>query len=372
MSHLCHSLPSGPSDVPLSILIPTYNGRAHLERCLPSVCRHAPPHTQIVVVDDASTDGTASWLRTCFPQVEVVVRASNQGYCAAVNEGLEHVRGEVVELLNNDTEVCAGWADASLRWFADETVGSVAPLVLRMDRPGIIDSAGISYHVCGWACNRGYGRPLQETDMRCCEVFGASASAGFYRRAALTAVGGMRPEFDAYLDDVDLAFRLRWAGYRSICEPAARVFHCGHGTYGADSDRVVRLVARNEELVFWMNMPLPALVLGLAPYLGFQMVRLAHQAWPAGWRRTFAASSKRWHSWRQIGRRRRELGRCSPGTPNRQTWPCPRAPVFWDAASPGYAGGNAGRARPALAALFQVKLQLELLLPLQARLRTHG
>ena len=140
MSHRCHSLPSGPSDVPLSILIPTYNGRAHLERCLPSVCRHAPPHTQIVVVDDASTDGTASWLRTCFPQVEVVVRASNQGYCAAVNEGLEHVRGEVVELLNNDTEVCAGWADASLRWFADETVGSVAPLVLRMDRPGIIDT----------------------------------------------------------------------------------------------------------------------------------------------------------------------------------------------------------------------------------------
>ncbi len=182
----------------------------------------------------------------------------------------------------------------------------------------------------------------------------------------------MRPEFDAYLDDVDLAFRLRWAGYRSICEPAARVFHCGHGTYGADSDRVVRLVARNEELVFWMNMPLPALVLSLAPYLGFQMVRLRAKRGPAGWRRTFAASSKRWHIGGRLVGAGASLGRCTPGTPILQTWPCPPAPVFWDAASPGYAGGNAGRARPALAALFQVKLQLELLLPLQARLRTHG
>ena len=317
MSHRCHSLPSGPSDVPLSILIPTYNGRAHLERCLPSVCRHAPPHTQIVVVDDASTDGTASWLRICFPQVEVVVRAKNQGYCAAVNQGLEHVRGEVVELLNNDTEVCAGWADASLRWFADETVGSVAPLVLRMDRPGIIDSVGISYHVCGWASNRGYGRPVQETDMRCCEVFGASASAGFYRRAALTTVGGMRPEFDAYLDDVDLAFRLRWAGYRSICEPAARVFHRGHGTYGAGSDRVVRLVARNEELAFWMNMPLPALVLSLAPYLGFQLIRLARKLLAGRLEAHLRGKLEALAQWRRIARRRHELRRCSPGTANR-------------------------------------------------------
>ena len=182
----------------------------------------------------------------------------------------------------------------------------------------------------------------------------------------------MRPEFDAYLDDVDLAFRLRWAGYRSICEPAARVFHCGHGTYGADSDRVVRLVARNEELVFWMNMPLPALVLSLAPYLGFQMVRLRRKAWAGRLEAHLRGKLEALAHWRQIGRRRRELGRCTPGTPILQTWPCPPAPVFWDAASPGYAGGNAGRARPALAALFQVKLQLELLLPLQARLRTHG
>jgi O-antigen biosynthesis protein len=311
-----HSLPS------LSIVIPTYNGRQHLERCLPSVCRHAPPGTQILVMDDGSTDNTVPWLCRCFPTVEVASLPRNQGFCAAVNRGLEHVHGEIVELLNNDTEVCPGWAEAGLRKFADETVGSVAPLVLRMeqagrrDGPPIIDSAGVSFHVCGWACNRGYGVHLQASYLRSCDVFGPSASAGFYRRSVLERTGGLRPEFGAYLEDVDLAFRLRLAGYRCVYEPASRVFHQGHGTYGKAHDRVLRLIAQNEELMFWMNMPLPQLLLGLGPHLGFQLVRLVSKALAGRLRPFLGGKWQALTSWRQIRDRRREVRRLTQANVN--------------------------------------------------------
>jgi GT2 family glycosyltransferase len=262
----------------LSIVIPTHNGRGHLARCLPAVRRHAPAGTQVIVVDDASTDGTRAWLRTQHPWVELRTLPENRGFCHAVNAGLAAARGEVVELLNDDTEVCPGWAEAALGHFADPTVGSVAPLVLCMDRPGVIDSAGQEYHLCGWARNRGHGEPVGPAYLSAGEVFGPSGSSGFYRRSALARVGGLLPEYGAYYEDVDLSFRLRWAGYRCVYEPAARVFHQGSASYGRQPERVVQLIARNEELVFWTNLRLGELLLGLLPHAGFQLIRTVRKA----------------------------------------------------------------------------------------------
>jgi GT2 family glycosyltransferase len=268
------------------------------------------------VVDDASTDGTIAWLRERFPAVEIVTLTHNQGFCAAVNRGLQDVRGEVVELLNNDTEVCPGWAAAALPLFADKTVGSVAPLVLRMNsQPSVIDSAGVSFHVCGWACNRGYGMPVQEGYLRSCDVFGASASAGFYRRSALERTGGLRPEFGAYLEDVDLAFRVRLAGYRCVYEPRSRVLHQGHGSYGG-RDRVLRLIAQNEEWMFWMNMPLPQLLLGVVPHVGFQLVRLVRKAVEGRLRPYLGGKWQALAGWRQVRKRRREGRQLAGGKGN--------------------------------------------------------
>lgn len=259
----------------LSILVPTHNGIRHLESCLPSVCQHAPLDTQILVVDDGSSDGTAAWLAVHYPQVEVLALPDNRGFVGAVNAGLPQVRGDIIELLNNDTVVCPGWAENCLRHFDDPSVGSVAPLVLRMDDPNIIDSAGQSYHICGWASDRGFGQPLTKEYLSSCEVFGPCASAGFYRREALTRVGGLLPEFEAYLDDVDLSFRLRWAGYRCVYEPQARVHHQRSASYGRQpSERLVRLISRNEEFVWWNNLPLHEMVFGWPAHAAYLFVRM--------------------------------------------------------------------------------------------------
>jgi len=266
---------SEKASIALSILIPTHNGIRHLEQCLASVCRHAPRNTQILVVDDGSSDNTSAWLAEQYPHVEVLTLSASRGFVGAVNAGLQRVRGDIVELLNNDTEVCPGWAEKCLPHFDDPSVGSVAPLVLRMADPGIIDSAGQSYHICGWATDRGYGRPLTDEFLTPCEVFGPCASAGFYRREALTRVGGLLPEFEAYLDDVDLSFRLRWAGYRCMYEPQARVHHHRSASYGQlPGERLVRLLSRNEELVWWNNMPADAMLLGVPAHAAYLTVRL--------------------------------------------------------------------------------------------------
>jgi GT2 family glycosyltransferase len=291
----------------LSIVIPTHNGLDHLRRLLPSVRRHVPPATQVIVVDDASTDGTRTWLQAHQPWVEVVVLPANVGFCGAVNAGVARARGDVVELLNNDTEVCPHWADAALRHFADPTVGSVAPLVLFLDRPEVIDSAGQEYHICGWARNRGYGQTLRGEYLVPREVFGPSGSSGFYRRTALTQTGVMLPEYRAYYEDVDLSFRLRWAGYRCLYEPNARILHREHASYGRQKDRVVWLLARNEELVYWVNLRLPELLLGLLPHLGFLAIRTLRKTLSGHGPLFFAAKWDALRHWRWVLDRRRVL-----------------------------------------------------------------
>ena len=290
----------------LSVIVPNYNGRRHLERLLPSLCRLAPVGTQILVIDDASQDDSVAWTRRHFPRIEVVALEKNVGFCAAVNVGLERAAAEIVELLNNDTDVLPGWPEACLHHFADPTVGSVAPLVLRMNETDVIDSAGQEYHVCGWAYDRGHGHRLSDAFLVPCEVFGPSGSSGFYRREALVRTGGLLPEYGAYFEDTDLAFRLRWAGYRCVYDPATRLLHAGSSTYGERSARTIRNLARNEELAFWINLPPRDLLVGVAPHLGFQLVRLVRHATTG---RLWPYLCGKWdalRSWNIIRRRRHE------------------------------------------------------------------
>jgi GT2 family glycosyltransferase len=114
----------------LSIVIPTHNRLDLLRACLESIDYIAPPYTDVIVVDDASPDGAAARLVTEFRRVRCVRLARRGGFAAAANAGLREARGEIVEFLNDDTEVSEGWAEAALAGFEDQKVGAVAPLVL--------------------------------------------------------------------------------------------------------------------------------------------------------------------------------------------------------------------------------------------------
>ena len=114
----------------LSIVIPTHQRTDLLRPCLQAATTHAPAGSEIIVVDDASPNAAASTLAASFPNVRAVRLPRQSGFARAANAGIRASRGDIVEMLNDDTEVQPGWAVAALRWFGDPAIGAVAPLVL--------------------------------------------------------------------------------------------------------------------------------------------------------------------------------------------------------------------------------------------------
>ncbi len=258
-----------------SIVIPSRQRADLLRLCLASVVRHAPRSTEIVVVDDGSAGAIISLTALDFPGVRVVRLPRSRGFCVAANRGIEAARGQFIELLNDDTQVAPGWAEAALSAFEDPRVGAVAPLVLRGE-PGepapLIDSAGDDYDDGGFAWKIGRGQVPRGEWLQPAIVRAASGSSVVLRRAALAQTGLFPERFGAYFEDVDLSLRLAAAGWTIRYEPAARVWHRGGSSYGRPARRLVEWQSRNEEWLFWRNLdrrrPWPALVRHLAVLAG--------------------------------------------------------------------------------------------------------
>ncbi len=244
----------------LTVVVPSHIRADLLRPCLASVVKYAPPRTELIVVDDGSPGEIVSRAARTFAGVRVIRHGRSRGFCAAANAGIYASAAPVVELLNDDAEVTEGWADSALRWFADERVAAVAPLVLQNDplrremgsRP-LIDSAGDEYDRGGFARKRGRDE-THAGRFATGSVFSASACAAFYRRDAVIRAGGFPEHFKAYFEDVDLAFRLRKLGHEIVHEPGAVVWHRVSSSYGKrPSRRVLEQQSCNEERVFWRN-----------------------------------------------------------------------------------------------------------------------
>ncbi|QDU64082.1 Poly-beta-1,6-N-acetyl-D-glucosamine synthase [Planctomycetes bacterium Pan216] len=258
-------------------MIPVHDGWRWLEPCLESVERHRPADSEVIVVDDASTEPIERLVRRRFPRVRVLRLEQNVGFCGAVNRGIESASGEFVELLNSDTLVSAQWTEEALANFADPSVGAVAPRVSRLPLRGRIDSAGDLFWGFGVAKKRGEG-DANELYQRREEVFSASGCAAFYRRDVLRRIGGFPSHFGAYLDDIDVGHRLRLAGYRCLFEPESHVYHWVSLSYGRNRRRVLRQTSRNSEHVFWTNLPRKELLARCAPHLAFLVIQLAYKS----------------------------------------------------------------------------------------------
>ena len=241
----------------LSIVIPSHSRSDLLHVCLASVHRSETNRHQVIVVDDGSDGGASSQVAAAFHGVEIVRNERPMGFAVAANQGIRAACGAAIQLLNDDTEVEPGWSEVALEHFVDPMVAAVAPLVLRgppADGVPIIDSAGDEYDHGGFARKRGTGQPLTDYYRQPCEVFGASASSAFYRADVLRAVGGFPETFGAYFEDVDLAWRIRRAGFRCVYEPRSVVWHRVGSSYRPRRE-LLEWQSRNEERVYWRNVP---------------------------------------------------------------------------------------------------------------------
>jgi GT2 family glycosyltransferase len=217
-----------PSSPFTSIIIPTYNGKALLATCLPSLRGQTYPVEcfEVIVVDDASSDGTVEYLAADFPEVRVVALAQNSGFIAACNAGAAVTQGEVLVLLNNDTEAEPGWLEALVATLVEHPeAGSAASKMLLFGRRDTLHTAGDMMGSNGIPRNRGVWQKDEGQYDNSRWVFGPCGGAAAYRREAWQQAGGFDPALFMYMEDVDLAWRLQRLGWRSIYAPEARVYH---------------------------------------------------------------------------------------------------------------------------------------------------
>jgi len=240
-----------------AVIVVNFDGREHLSRCLGSVLSQEPPPAEVLVVDNASRDGSADALP---PGVELLRLPVNRGFAAAVNAGLARTISPLVLTLNPDVELLPGClAHAAAALEADRGLGSVAPRVLRASEPGLIDATGIGLTSFFGQINCENGLREGQAAEQPRDVLGPLGGAALWRRKALSEVGGFCEHYFLYWEDMDLALRLDRAGYGSRSEPRARVLHVGGGAVGRYSAANVFYMVRNHWACLLSCLPGPLL-----------------------------------------------------------------------------------------------------------------
>lgn len=237
----------------ITVVIPTWNRRDLVGRCLLSLESQSSPCV-IKVVDNGSTDDTVSFVEERFPTVEVIRLPENRGFSAAVNLGIRQAQTPYVALLNNDAEADSEWVQVGLRAFQTYPQFSFfASRMIQFHDRSRLDSAGDCYTRSGLPLKRGYGDPISQYDeMK--EVLGASAGAAFYRREIFEEIGYFDEFFRIYLEDVDFSLRAQQRGFRCLYLPEAIVYHIE-----AASDQNFRQEEREErafyssDRVYWIT-----------------------------------------------------------------------------------------------------------------------
>ncbi len=288
----------------LAVVVLAWNAREEVLRCLASLRGEMRPGDLVILVDNASADGTAEAVREREPAVRVVVNGANLGYAGGMNTGLRLALADsgvgLVLVLNQDTVVPPGTLAALLGAAARRPAfDSFQPLLVRIDErgaEGAIDSAGQRLHRVPGASDWLAGEAVAAAPRTESEVFGPCGAAALFRADSLRRVGLFDEEHFLIFEDVDLAFRLRLAGGRALLVPQVRVLH-RRGISGGDAaPSALRrfLVARNGVAIALRYWPARWLLLS-APILAFRMLRALRLRGATGrvcgpmWSRAWAA-----------------------------------------------------------------------------------
>ena len=250
----------------VTVVIPNYKGIKFIEECLTSLYAQeaGTPEFEVLVVDNASGDGSVELIREQFPQTRLVCLDENTGFCHAVNVGIQESDSPYVLLLNNDTKVFPDFLKNMVSAMErSKKIFSVSAAMLTWDKPEIMDDAGDLYTVLGWALARGKGKPYANYQKRV-KIFSACGGAALYRRSVLDEIGLFDEKHFAYLEDLDLGYRARIFGYESVYEPKARVIHYGSASTGSRyNEWKTRRAAANSVYVIAKNQPLLQKILHL-------------------------------------------------------------------------------------------------------------
>ncbi len=224
------------------MIVVTFNHRDVVPRCLQALRLTLGPEDEALVIDNASTDGTAERVAAEHPWARLERAPRNLGFGAASNLGASLARGRYLVFLNPDTEPCPGWLKTLLAPLAAHPPAglSTAKLLLAA-APGRVDTFGNDVHISGITPCRGWGEPTeryQETE----EVSAVSGACFAIPAALFRRLGGFDERLFLYFEDTDLSLRARLAGFRCVAAPDSLVLHDHRPGFSADK---LRYLERN-------------------------------------------------------------------------------------------------------------------------------
>jgi len=242
----------------IAVVILNWNGQALLDKFLPKVIS-CSPGADIIVADNASTDDSVPFLKSNFPDVQVIVNPINSGYAGGYNEALKQVDAELYVLLNSDIEVTPNWIEPIVALFkADSLIAAIQPKILAYNKKTHFEYAGASG---GYLDRLGFpfcrGRMFEELEEdkgqydQIHEVFWASGACLFVKASVFKICGGFDESFFAHMEEIDLCWRMKNQGWKIMVQPDAAVYHIGGGTLAKQNWKKTYLNFRNNlELIY--------------------------------------------------------------------------------------------------------------------------
>lgn len=247
-----HEFPS------VSIVVVNLNGRHHLRACLNSLLglRYPKEQIEIVLVDNASSDGSVEFVRQKYPMVKVICNDHNEGFAKPSNDGARAASGEYVAFLNNDMRVERDWLIELLHSLRANDAACVGSVILNWNGE-LLDFAGGGISFAGFGLQSDFHAPMKEMEPKLGEdreLLFACGGAMLMKRALFLSCGAFDEDFFAYYEDVDLGWRLNVLGHKVVLSVKSRVRHRHSGTSRSiPKERVKYLMERNKFYACYKN-----------------------------------------------------------------------------------------------------------------------
>ena len=266
----------------VAVVILNWNGKPFLEKFLPSVIEHSG-EANIYVADNASSDDSVDFVQRTFPTVSVIETGGNLGFAGGYNAVLNNFTEDIFVLLNSDVQVTSDWIAPVVQLMAaDSTIAACQPKILDYNNRHLFEYAGAAggfIDKYGFPFCRGRIFDTLETDNSqydtTMEVFWATGACLFVKKDAYKQLGGLDEDLFAHMEEVDLCWRLKRAGYRIMVEPRSKVYHVGGGTLSRSNPKKTFLNFRNGLEILTKNLSGSKLL----PVLFIRMILDGIAAW---------------------------------------------------------------------------------------------
>mgnify|MGYP002338712095 CR=1 FL=1 len=248
----------------IAIVILNWNSKNYLEKFLPALIENSKlPNVDIYIADNGSQDGSVEFLKSTYPQINLIEFSENHGFTGGYNKALQQIEARYYLLLNSDIEVTPNWLEPLKEIMGrDKNIAACMPKIKSYDKPEFFEYAGAAG---GYIDKYGYpfcrGRIMdiveedrgQYNDEK--EIFWATGACMMVRAEVFHQLGGFDNDFFAHMEEIDLCWRMQNAGYKIYYTHKSAIYHIGGGTLPNESPFKLFLNFRNNLYLLYKNLP---------------------------------------------------------------------------------------------------------------------